>query len=318
MLSGADDVEPGAWPNVAWLDNGCSGVIVAPDLVVFAAHCGTAVTAAWFSDSLQLVIDAAAGTAEPVPQSGASSISITRCETYPNWALANGTDLAFCILSTPAIQQSLIAPPLTGCLHDRLAAGVSVTLVGFGRSTPDGAPGRKRVLEVPITHVGVELSIGDAEYGSCAGDSGSPAFVAVDPTTREDWHLVGVLSTGLAGDGCGVGFYEDLSTVLPWLESASGRDVTPCSTGDGVPTEASCRETALDANGEPMNDVPKTVGYPCLTPPTPHGAGDGCSVAPPGERGGSTAIVLAQLGLLRIRRFRRTRAVRARRGGKPR
>ena len=207
MLSGADDVEPGAWPNVAWLDNGCSGVIVAPDLVVFAAHCGTAVTAAWFSDSLQLVIDAAAGTAEPVPQSGASSISITRCETYPNWALANGTDLAFCILSTPAIQQSLIAPPLTGCLHDRLAAGVSVTLVGFGRSTPDGAPGRKRVLEVPITHVGVELSIGDAEYGSCAGDSGSPAFVAVDPTTREDWHLVGVLSTGLAGDGCGVGFY---------------------------------------------------------------------------------------------------------------
>jgi hypothetical protein len=65
-ISGGSPVLPGAWPAVAWLDNGCTGVLLAPDLVVFAAHCGTP-AAAWFADVLQIVVDEAAGTAKPVP-----------------------------------------------------------------------------------------------------------------------------------------------------------------------------------------------------------------------------------------------------------
>jgi hypothetical protein len=319
-LSGAGAAAPESWPNVAWLDNGCTGALLAPDLVVFAAHCGIGASSAWFGDALDIDIDIDAGTAIPIAQPNNISVTTTRCETFPNWQIGSGTDVAFCLLASPVVEQRLISPPLTGCLHDVLTDGLTVTLVGFGRSGSSDSPGVKRAVQVPIADVGLELAIGDAEHGTCAGDSGSPAFVPLG-ADGDNWHLAGVLSSGLEGDGCGIGFYEDLSLLLPWLEHASQRDVTPCFTSDGLLTGAPCSKPALDPRGEPTGDS-MTVTYNCPLSPSAHSHHVvGCALCPTWEVETGALTGFAPIGIVGIcclRHMRRTRERSRRARGGPR
>jgi hypothetical protein len=306
-ISGGEPTLAGAWPTVTWLDSGCSGVLVAPDLVVSAAHCGISARVASFGDVLDIRLDEATQTASVLAGAGISSVAVLGCTAYPDWSYAAGNDIAFCVLAKPALAASSIAPPLLACARSKLEIGSEATLVGFGQSTVGDALGVKRSVRLPITAIDPELRLGDATHGTCAGDSGSPAMVALGDTEHPDWHVAGVLSSGIAGDGCGLSYYTRLSTFVPWLEQTSGRSLTPCLAADGSPTASrSCASAALDAAGEPdANAI--SIGLTCSATPSSTDASCAFSFRRGQLRALETFGLFATLGvLLKSRRARRT------------
>ena len=245
-ITGGEPTAVGAWSTVAWLDNGCSGVLIAPDIVVYAGHCGAQATRAWFGDAFDVVVT---DDSAPVTESSAATpVDILECRVHPQSELASGTDVAFCWLVEPVLAARLIPPVALGCAHEQLQPGVPLTLVGYG---VDGsgleALGTKRSITAEIGAIGREITVGDEERGPCSGDSGGPAFMSLSASDgASEWVLAGILSSGVEGSRCSTGYYTDLSQVMTWLESETGRDLTPCF--DGVtwrPTER-CLRAALD------------------------------------------------------------------------
>ena len=230
-IEGGQPTAAGAWPAVGWLDSGCTGVLLAPDLVIFAGHCGARATTIWFGDALEIVVDDAAATARVVAPADAQHVALRDCQVYPDSALGHGTDLGFCWLSEPAVPASVIPPIALGCARAQVSIGTPLTLVGFGVDASGLASlGTKRSVVADVVKLGRELEIGDDEHGACSGDSGGPAFVSV-PTDeqRREWALVGILSSGEEGSLCSVGYFTDLSRMVAWLESETARDLTPIS-----------------------------------------------------------------------------------------
>src|SRR5262252_6588464 len=82
------------WPNVVAMNEACSGVLLHPDLVVYAAHCGTSFTRVW---------------------SSSQEVAVRDCQALPNAALG-GTDLAYCRLAKSFSAE--IVAPASGCEND--------------------------------------------------------------------------------------------------------------------------------------------------------------------------------------------------------
>jgi hypothetical protein len=295
---------------VAWLELGCSGVLVAPDVLVYAAHCGVSASVASFGDVLDVQLDPVTKTATVLARPGTISVALSSCESYPGWSYGAGNDLAFCILAQPVIAATSIPPPLRGCQASSLAVDTECTLVGYGRSSSADAVGTKRTVRVPLAATDPELTVGDDLRGTCAGDSGGPAFIALGALPDQpDWHLAGVLSSGIAGEGCGVSYYTKLSPFVSWIESSSGRSLTPCLDTDGIRSASgSCSGAALDADGEPSAAAVVTSSG-CPAAMAASAASCAVSVAP---RRGSALAVWATLAALALCLERRRRA-RARR-----
>lgn len=169
-------------------------------------------------------------------------------------ATPNGRDVAYCLLAHS--WDGPIVPPAFGCERQSVVVGATVTLVGFGATASSGADlGTKRVTVAPIRRVGRELLIGDADAGSCYGDSGGPAFIDVGSGARTAWRVAGVLSSGAPGR-CGSGYYADAATLVEWLEERTRRDLTPCFDAEGnwnsTPT---CVDPGLNTSGTATNEA---------------------------------------------------------------
>ncbi|HEX2670847.1 MAG TPA: trypsin-like serine protease [Polyangiaceae bacterium] len=284
-LSGGQLAPPGSWPMVGWLDNGCSAVLVSPELALSAAHCGAATTL-WLGDAFQITVDDRAGTARAVDAPIGSEHRILGCVPHPNAQLASGRDIEWCRLSEPALQASWIAPVLLGCNRAALREEQELTLVGFGGDETSESVGLKRTAVAPVVTLGLEIEVGDARRGACAGDSGGPAFAQLDTGPGSEWQLAGLLSSGLANERCGVGYYTDVSSTLAWIEASSGVDLSPCGSSDGAwSPSAACQRAALDREGRPISDPPvpsTTCGAAYALAPKPAGCTvrSGASVDP--------------------------------------
>jgi hypothetical protein len=231
-ILGGTPVEPGDWRPVVSL-GGCSGTLVASRLVLYAAHCGTAISEVRFGN------DAA---------SPAHLAKVDFCHAYPNARLGDGTDLAFCVLEDDVLD----VPPariLAGCELEQLVVGSQVVLAGFGIDGPGGAYGLSRVGPAVITEVGPELLIAGDGVDTCKGDSGGPVFLPLtEDSGQAALRVAGVTSAGSSSEcGKGIAHYVNLAGKLDWLEQKSGLDVTPCfAAGDWAPTPA-CASTACGA-----------------------------------------------------------------------
>jgi hypothetical protein len=308
-ISGGTPALTGAWPMVGFLNNGCSGVLVAEDLLVYAAHCGARASTVWFGDQVDVTVDEDAGQVSVTGEASARSAALDHCEVYPDWQLGDGSDIAFCTLQAPALPASSIIRPALGCELDSLIVETQVTLVGFGRDTPSDAPGRKRVASATVGALTPELRIGSALTGTCAGDSGSPAFFRTDASSSSEWQLAGVLSSGLQGDGCGVGYYTPLARWVGWLTTESGRVVSPCFDRSGKwQPSAECISPAIADDGTPTDAEP-TESQACGSAYAPRAsltASGGCAMRslPPPPAGRLPWVLVGSIGLRRALRRR--------------
>lgn len=213
-----------AWPNTVAVQNGgslCTGTLVSPDVVLYAAHCGASNTQIRFGEST----------------GGGASKTVTPefCQTFPGYLGVNdqGHDWAFCKLSQP-ITDLPVTPILYGCEGDLLQNGGDVYIVGFGQTHVGGA-GTKYWAQTSFIDINVgngTVSLGGNGMPSvCPGDSGGPAFIR--HPQQNTWHHVGIASTVAGGCG-GFGTHALSAAAVSWVEEQAGADVTPCFDQNGT------------------------------------------------------------------------------------
>jgi secreted trypsin-like serine protease len=196
----------------------CTGTLVAPNVVVTAAHC--------VPDCAQRIF-----VGEDVDDQDAGQVVAVRTAVaHPDYRPPDPTsDIAVLILAE-AVQDVTPRPIAEVAAVD---AAPTVRLVGYGNTDvhSTGGYGRRRLVDVPVAGE-------DARYGadftsefvagapfldrdSCNGDSGGPAYVAVG----DGWQLAGATSRATAsafrpcGDG---GIYTRVAFYGDWIRSVPG------------------------------------------------------------------------------------------------
>jgi secreted trypsin-like serine protease len=278
---GGHDASAGKWPDIAAIlfpeQSGdvarCTGVLVAPTVVLTAGHC---------YDPLEpsLPDNVLIGTSALDRPGDGETIAIQRGSVFPDFDTTQ--DVAVLVLA----RASTRAPRrlATGWARFDIANGAPVALVGFGATNADADRFVQRLQEgtTTITDFDCSTSVGcntgarpDGELGAggkgvdtCRGDSGGPLYL----TTPGGPFLAGVTSRAYADANlpCSEGgIYERPDKLVAWIEATAGTSVAhgPEPTADAITAvHGDAGETRIHAN-DPRGDSHRFV----ITTPPAHG-----------------------------------------------
>lgn len=223
---GGHDAAAGKWPEVAAIYVGtipyCTGVLVAPTVVLTAAHCNTTGLA-------EVVI----GADTLADGNGGERIRVTRRIEYPDWDLS--FDVLALVLEHPSTRPP--RPLATGWAGIEIADGHEVTIVGFGAVDNEGKQFVLPLQEATTVITDAlctrasgcnlearpagELGAGGMGIDSCSGDSGGPLYV-----TGELGTFVAGLTSRSYDDAtlpCSQGgIYTRADRIADWIERETG------------------------------------------------------------------------------------------------
>ena len=220
-IVGGVPVAPGAWPFVVGVQAGsllCTGSLVAPDLVLTAAHCiPEGVLAAdvtiTFGDSLDA----------PEGEIAASEVKV-HPDFCPELCSIDRYDFAYIRMVSEVFLDPVPLVTDQSTYDQSLGLGDEVLLVGYGLDD-NNEKGIKRQVATTVTghsDTGVEFFAGSDGKDSCQGDSGGPALVLGEAGVPA---LAGVLSRGYeCGEG---GIYGNPYAAACWLATETGVSLTP-------------------------------------------------------------------------------------------
>jgi hypothetical protein len=211
-ISSGELVGECGWPSAAAVWSGpaqCSGVLVHPQVAVIDPTCFE-----WSPGSLVLQLG---------DDEAAQAFSV---EVDPG-ACQFQDGIGFCVL--PGEVPVPVAPILAGCELLELEVGDSVQLVGFGTHEEGTFSTQKRSGAAEVDSIAPTAIFVVGDHAPCTGDSGSPAFLQLEDGS---WRTVGIALTGSCANPSG---YRLLTPMIPWIEEASGIDVSPCHDAEGSP-----------------------------------------------------------------------------------
>lgn len=279
---GGTVVQDGDWEDTAGIVFngsyvGCTGTLIAPDLVITAGHCAGGIT--------HVVV----GTNDWTR--GGEWIDVDRTREYPNsW---NTYDVSILELEEPS-SVTPRAVAMDCVLEEYLDDDADVSIVGYGATNAAGTIYPDELHEAVTTvsdadcsqdridgfwsgcntsvRPGGEIAAGGDGVDTCFGDSGGPLYLL---TPIGDF-LVGVTSRGYLdvpySQPCYYGgIYVRPDAVVDWIEEETGRTVTkpvcnhrPEPVADAIvvaPGEVGT--TVVDANDpDPTGEVTYTVVDP--------------------------------------------------------
>src|SRR5690554_1905764 len=124
LIANGSSVAQCAWPTAVAVTSGgglCTGTLIHPQLVVYAAHCGGGNKTIRFGENAF---------------SGGRTEAVAFCMTNPDYAGVSdqGHDWAFCRLQNP-VTDLPITPPVAGpCENTIIKINQEVAVVGFGQT----------------------------------------------------------------------------------------------------------------------------------------------------------------------------------------
>ena len=219
---------PGDWPWMASLqENGehfCGGVLVAPDVVVTAAHCVEYESAGGFDVVLEL---------NNLAVDQGERFAVAEIAVHPDYDPVELTsDIATLRLAGTSPRSTIqLAHPDDA---DLFAPGVDATVIGWGLTSEFGSLSdvlleltypivSHDVANAPEAYDGIVIptmlpaGLAEGGVGACSGDSGGPLMV---PDGSGGYYLAGIVSWG---EGCGAPNKYDVHTRVAsfadWVES---------------------------------------------------------------------------------------------------
>lgn len=197
----------------------CSGTLVAPNVVVTAAHCiGRGCGERIFT-----------GEDVEFPDAG-QVIAVRSAVVAPRYAVGDGLgDIAVLVLD-----ESVDVAPRGIARSGALDDATFVRVAGYGNTNAQGNSGYgiRRQVDVPLAGTSGEYGADfttefvagapSLDLDSCSGDSGGPAYVSVEG----EWLLAGATSRAISGKHvrpCGDGgVYTRVCEYEEWIRSVPG------------------------------------------------------------------------------------------------